>query len=104
MACGDRPVESTPSLGDFPAPIWREGMDSPSGMRSHGGRSRGLAPCRPRQAAGWQLIQACQGRHGPSGIHHVKALPSLQRPNRQVANRVYKSDVTGARSYDARAQ
>ena len=28
----------------IPAPIWREGMDSPSGMRSHGGRSRGFGP------------------------------------------------------------
>jgi hypothetical protein len=73
-ACGSRPVERTPELGAFPtagirsgpglprgqigvwtgliipAPIWREGRDSPSGLRSHGWRSEAFSPlARPRQ-------------------------------------------------------
>ncbi len=74
MACGFRPVERIPQLGAFPtvgmnpgpglprgqigvwtgliipAPIWREGRDSPSGLRSHGWRSEAFSPLTcPRQ-------------------------------------------------------
>ena len=68
MAWRDWPVENNPQFGAFPAagtqpsrrivkgqigvwtgliipaPIWREGKDSLSGMRSHGWRSRGFGP------------------------------------------------------------
>ena len=111
MACGDRPVESAPSLGDFPAaglnpaagllrgqigvwtgliipaPIWREGMDSPSGMRSHGGRSRGLAPLPPppsgRLATHPSLTRAGRPKRYPSrqsAAHLAEAQPQVANP------------------------
>ena len=68
MACRDRPVESSPQLGAFPtvgipprsggqvgiwtgliipAPIWREGMDSPSGCEIMDDVTKGARPYAP---------------------------------------------------------
>ena len=68
MACRDRPVESNPQLGAFPtvgipprsggqigiwtgliipAPIWREGMDSPSGCEIMDDVTKGARPYAP---------------------------------------------------------
>jgi hypothetical protein len=105
MACGSRPVKGNPQLGAFPAvgirqgpglprgqigvwtgliipaPIWREGRDSPSGLRSHGWRSEAFSPlARPRQAAGWQIAIADNGRHGPTRICHHRNRPEQTPP------------------------
>ena len=88
MACRDRPVESSPQLGAFPAvgipprsggqigiwtgliipaPIWREGMDSPSGCEIMDDVTKGArpyAPLPPPPTAGWQIAPAAQGGTG----------------------------------------
>ena len=71
MACRDRPAKIGPQSGAFPAvgipprsggqigvwtgliipaPIWREGRDSPIGLRSHGWRSEAFSPLARRRS------------------------------------------------------
>jgi len=57
MACGSRPVKDIPQPGAFPT----VGINPGQGSRGHGL----MPPCRPRQAAGWQIAQADSGRNGP---------------------------------------
>ena len=88
MACRDRPVERSPQLGAFPAvgipprsrgqigiwtgliipaPIWREGMDSPSGCEIMDDVTKGArpyAPLPPPPTAGWQIAMPDQGGTG----------------------------------------
>ena len=80
MACGSRPVERAPEPGVFPT----VGINRRPGVKGAGP----FAPLPPPPTAGWQITQACQGRDGPNGNHHAKALPISQKPNRRSQTHV----------------
>ena len=76
-----------PAGGEHPAARGLPGSRHPAQPRDcKGAGHRPLT--RPRQAAGWQIIMAEKGRDGPNGIHHAKALPISQKPNRRSQTHV----------------
>ena len=87
MACGDRPVESAPSLGDFPA----AGIPPRSGVKGAGPYAPLPPPPSGRLAYHPSLPRAGRPKRHPSR----QSAAQLAEAQPQVANRVNKSDVTG---------
>jgi len=75
----------------IPAPIWREGRDSPSGLRSHGWRSEAFPLNPPPPTAGWQLAIAYQGRNR-SNTNPTPKYASRWRSSARVRARILPQD------------
>jgi hypothetical protein len=133
MACGSRPVEDDPEHGAFPAvgtrsgpglsrgqigvwtgliipaPIWREGRDSPSGLRSHGWRSDAFSPLtrrRPPQVGKTPLptrrnrisafaaisANADAGPHGMRPANQLATIPVIPNPGKIPCRQPFRLD------------
>ena len=109
MSCRDRPVESSPQPGAFPAvgipprsrgqigiwtgliipaPIWREGMDSPSGCEIMDDVTKGARPYAPLPPPPSERLA---NRHGRPGRNRLKPDPDPKSKSRE--SRVYPGSI-----------
>ena len=76
----------------IPAPIWREGKDSPSGLRSHGWRSAASALNPPPPSGRWAKHRCRHRAERPKQNPLPKTSDHPPCARLRCANRAYKSE------------